>query len=133
MSKNKILPILILFFCFIFNSYSQDGKESEVIFQDGTKKTERTFKYPGGKDSFYTDIVDNFKIPKQAKKDNLTGKIILKITIDTLGVAKGEIVTGLRSDVDDAALEMTRRLKKSQPANQGGRNVTTTFIIPLKI
>ena len=131
MSKYKIT--LILFFGFIFNCFSQDGKQTEVTFPDGTKDFERTFKYPGGKDAFYGDIVENLSVPKQAKKDKVSGKIILKITIDSLGVANGEIITGLRTDVDNAALEMVKRLKKSQPARQGKRNVAMPLIIPLKI
>jgi TonB family protein len=133
MIKNKMLPILLLFFCFIVNSYAQDGKETVVTFPDGTKDTERNFKYPGGKDGFYEDIRDNFKIPKQAKKDKISGKIMLKITIDSLGIANGEIVRGLRTDVDNAALEMVKRLKKSEPARQGKRIVSRPLILPLQL
>ena len=129
--KYKIL--IILFISSIFNSYSQDGKEYEVNFPNGAKSTEKTFQYPGGKDGFYGDIVDNFKIPKQAKKDNVTGKIILKIKIDTLGIAKGEILEGIRPDVDSAAVEMCRKLKKSQPGIQGGKKVPTSLTVPLRI
>ena len=133
MINNKMLPLLLVFFCFTINSYAQDGKETVVTFPDGTTGTERNFKYPGGKDGLYEDIMDNFKIPKQAKKDKISGKIMLKITIDSLGIANGEIVRGLRTDVDNAALEMVKRLKKSEPARQGKRNVSRPWILPLQL
>jgi TonB family protein len=133
MSKNKILSIIIIFFSLINNSFSQDGKETIVTFPDGTKDIEKNFKYPGGKDSLLKDISDNFIVPKRAKKDKISGKVILKITIDSLGIASGEIISGLRTDVDNAALEMVKKLKKSEPAKQGKKNVSFPLILPLKI
>lgn len=125
--------ILILFFGTLLACHAQDGKETVVTFPDGSKDIERDFRYPGGKDAFYGAVVDNFIVPKQARKDKVSGKIILKITIDSLGVAKGEIVSGLREDVDRAALEMVKKLKKSQPARQGKRNVAVPLLLPLQL
>ena len=129
--KYKIL--ILIFFGISSNSYSQDGIETEVNFPDGTKQTERTFKYPGGKDAFYKDIFNNFEIPKKVKKDKISGKILLKLTVDTLGVIKGEIFRGLRPDIDSAAVQMARKLKKVEPAKQGKKSVRAVFWLPLKI
>lgn len=130
MIKKIVFTILFLI---TTSLYSQEGKVIKVNFPDGTVGTERTFKYPGGKDGLLNDIALKFKIPKKAIKDSISGQIILEITIDTLGVAKGRIIQGLRSDIDAAALDMVNRLKKSEPGVQQDKKVETKLRIPLKI
>ena len=128
----KIILFLILFFSAL-NLYSQEGKERKVYFPDGTVGTEKTFNYPGGKDAFLNDIAENFKVPKKALKDDVRGQLILEITIDTSGVAKGRIIQGLRTDIDQAALKMVDQLKKSESATQSNKKVESILRIPLKI
>jgi TonB family protein len=130
----KIRAIIILLFLGIsLSAYSQDGKINVVVMPDNTKHTEQYFKYPGGKDGLLNDIAENFIVPKKAKKDKIKGKIILQITIDTLGIANGKIIESLREDIDNAALEMTKKLKHSEPAKMDDKKVEFTLRVPLKL
>ena len=131
--KNIKTILTILFLGILTKAYSQDGKPSIVYTPDSVKHINRTFIYPGGQDALLQDIANNFKVPKQAKKDNLQGKILLQITIDTLGNASGKILSGLREDVDNAAIEMTKKLKQSIPATIDDKKIPFTLTVPLRL
>jgi hypothetical protein len=125
--------LTILFFGLISNVYSQDGKISIVYTPDSVKHINRTFLYPGGQEALLKDIENNFKMPKQARKDNLHGEILLQIRIDTLGKASGTILKGLREDVDKAAIDMTKKLKQSIPAQMDDLKVPFNVKVPIKL
>lgn len=125
--------LIIIFFGIMTKGYSQDGKACIVYTPDSVKHINRTFFYPGGQDALLQDIANNFKVPKQAKKDNIQGEIILQITIDTLGNASGKILSGLREDVDNGAIEMTKKLKRSIPATMDDKKVPITLTVPLRL
>lgn len=125
--------LTIMFFGIMTTGYSQDGGASIVYIPDSVEHVNRTFKYPGGQDALQKDIANNFKVPKQATKDNLKGEIVLQITIDTLGHASGTILSGLREDVDNAAIEMTKKLKQSIPATMDEKKVPFIVTVPLKL
>ncbi|ESU19821.1 hypothetical protein FEDK69T_30770 [Flavobacterium enshiense DK69] len=128
------LKHFLIIISFVFTkSYSQDGKIYEVTLPDGSKHIEQYFKYPGGKEALLKDLRDNFYIPKQAIKDKVSGQIILAITIDTTGIAKGKILKSLRPDVDSAAVQVVRKLKISEPAKQDNKKVPFTLSFPITI
>ena len=125
--------IAAFFLTLLTTCYSQDGKISYVYTPDSVRHKEQMCIYPGGQESLMRDIASNFVAPKQAKKDNLTGKIFLQIVVDTLGRTTGKILKGLRPDVDSAAIEMTKKLKPFIPAKIDERKVPTTLTVPLKL
>ncbi len=125
--------LTVLFLTLLSAGYSQDGKISFAYSRDSIQHKEQMCIYPGGQESLMRDIANNFIVPGQAKKDNVTGKIFLQILIDTLGQANGKILKGLRPDVDSAAIEMTKKLKRFIPAKIDERKVPTTLTVPLKL
>lgn len=131
MKKKNFIWTIAFINLYLFG-YSQDGKESIIYTTDSVKLINKTCIYPNGQEGLMKDISENFIIPKQARKDNLMGKIYLQITVDTGGYATGKIIKGLRPDVDSAAIEMTRKLKRFVPAKMGNRVVPTTLNVPLK-
>jgi hypothetical protein len=129
----KEIYMYILLLGSIFTSYSQDGKESTFTLPGGSTHIEKAWEYPGGKDKFLQDIKDNFNPPNQVWKDNLHGKILLELSIDTTGIIKGKIIKGLRPDIDSAAIEMTRKLKRVQPGTQDLKKKPIKLSLPLNI
>lgn len=125
--------LTIIFICLLTLSYAQDGKTNIEYTPDNKQHITRTCLYPGGKDSLMKDIAKNFSIPKQAVKDKIDGKVYLQIIVDTTGIASGKILKGLRADVDSAAIDMTKKLKRFVPATMDERKVPMTLNVPLKL
>lgn len=133
MKKHLILFVVILATALSAKSYAQSGQEYIIDSEDSVQYVDKVFEYPGGRDALYEDISRNFKIPRKAKKDKVQGIILLQITIDSTEYASGKILKGVREDVDNAALKMVTKLKRSVPTTQKGKNVSTTVQLPLKI
>lgn len=133
--KPKIKKTLVAIFFFLSAAfYAQDGKIDTIIGNDGKKYVNRTIEYPGGLTALYKDISANYIFPKKAKQDNVHGKILLEFTIDTLGrVISPKIIEGVRSDVDSAAIQMCKKLKRFKPALMDGMKVPQRMNIPMNL
>lgn len=124
------LAVLGLLFCFHINA--QSGQENVTITPDSVKYTNRNCEYPGKMDGLIADVQKKLVIPKSVKKDELHGKVFLRVTIDPLGQPiNPTVVKGVRTDIDAAVVQMTKKLQRFEPAMMDGKRVTTSILIPV--
>lgn len=128
----NICTVLFILICSI--SFSQDGRIDTIVGKDGIKYLNKTIEYPGGLKGLYNDIGAKFILPKKAKQDNVHGKILLEFTVDTLGlVTSPKIIEGLRKDVDEAVIQMSKKLKRFKPALINDKKVPQRMNIPMTL
>ena len=71
--------------------------------------------------------------PQSAKIDSVEGTVFVEFFIDTAGNTFDHfIVKGIRDDLDNEALRVTRLIKFDFPAMQREKPITVMYIIPVK-
>jgi protein TonB len=83
---------------------------------------------PGGADT-QPEVSSEFKppYPEEAKKNDVEGTVVLRITVDENGtVIDAKVVKGLGFGLDEASVAAIRRFK-FKPATKGGEAVGTTL------
>ena len=130
----KVNRLMILAFGLLVSQQgkTQNGQESIAYTPDSVKHISRSCEYPGKMDGLIADVQKNLVIPKAVKQDELHGKVFLRLTIDPLGLpAEATIVKGVRTDIDDAVVAMSRKLRRFEPAMMDGKKVSTSILIPV--
>lgn len=105
------------------------GKADKPV-DPSTVQAYRAPKYvpPGGADT-QPEVASEFKppYPEEAKKNEIEGTVVLKVTIDENGVVTDvKVLKGLGFGLDEAALAAMRKFK-FKPATKGGEMVGTTI------
>lgn len=86
--------------------------------------------------SFNGDIRDfiqrELHYPLSAQKDSVEGTVYISFMIDTLGETNNhKVVKGIRDDLNDEALRVTRKIKFDKPALQRGKPITVSLTVPV--
>ncbi|HTL82628.1 MAG TPA: energy transducer TonB [Bacteroidia bacterium] len=90
-------------------------------------------KFPGGDSLLRTLLSRNVRYPTSARRDGITGSVLLKLKIDTVGKIYDIIVIrSVRKDLDSAAIAGVKMLPNFQPALNRGRRDTSFYAIPVK-
>ncbi|MCX6325305.1 MAG: energy transducer TonB [Bacteroidia bacterium] len=78
-------------------------------------------------------IAENTVYPDEAKKKNITGKVIVKFVVEKDGsVSRVEIIKGVNSLLDAEAVRVVNSLPKfEKPAKQGGIPVSVQYMLPI--
>ena len=70
--------------------------------------------------------------PLSAQKDCVEGTVYISFMIDTMGVTNNhKVVKGIREDLNDEALRVTRKIKFDKPAFQRGKPIAVRFTVPV--
>ncbi len=86
--------------------------------------------FPGGNLSTY--IKHQLHYPKEALKDEATGKVYVQFVIEKDGSIKQvKIVRGVHPALDSAAVEVISQLPKFRPAKARGKAIEYSFTIPV--
>ncbi len=76
-------------------------------------------------------IQENIVYPESAKKDGVEGRVFVKAYIDTTGsVVKTELLKGIGSGCDEAAIEAVKKVK-FKPGMQRGKPVNVQVTVPI--
>ena len=77
-------------------------------------------------------VVGNFKYPEQARELNIQGRVYVKFVIEKNGsVSNIEVLRGVDPILDNAAITCIEKLPKISPAEQRGRPVRMSFVLPI--
>jgi len=131
------LVYALLLFVFSAKTIAQSGlslkdKNDFKISYDTTTVTEPDF--PGGMEEFYKFIGKNFKVPAEASKDNITGKIYMGFTIEKDGsLSQIKIEKDLGKGLGDEALRVLKLSPKWIPASEQGKPVSVYYQLPITI
>ncbi len=77
-------------------------------------------------------IQTELNYPLSAKKDSIEGTVYISFMIDTLGSTNNhKVVRGIRDDLNEEAIRVTKKIKFDKPAFQRGKPITVPFMVPV--
>jgi TonB family protein len=123
----KCFYVLIGLTFLVCNSFSQ-GKDSSNM---------RTITFIEDIPIFNGDlknfIQSHINYPIKAKLDSLEGTVIVFYYVDTMGITEGhEVLRGIRKDLDEEALRVTKLIKYEKPAMQHGKPIMVRYTVPVE-
>jgi TonB family protein len=135
---------IITFFLFTFiviTSFGQINpnsrhKEEKGVYKNDKGEKIRPADFPGGMVKFYSYIKKKMKYPKDAKRNNIKGKVYVEFVVDKEGKVKQETVT-VRNELCPSCDVEAMRLIKGSPAWIPGVNLDTNekiefkFVLPI--
>lgn len=89
--------------------------------------------FPGGDREILKYIAMNTKYPEEAKKNNITGKVIVKFVVEKDGSVSGvEVLKSVDPLLDAEAVRVVGTLPKfEKPAKKDGKIVRVNFMVPI--
>ncbi len=85
----------------------------------------------GGYDSFYSQLSKTLRYPKQAQRNQTTGKVFVEFVVDKSGaVSDLKILRGIGSGCDEEALRVLAQTRW-EPGRQRGRPVKVRMAMPI--
>lgn len=89
--------------------------------------------YPGGEPGLMQDLGKNIKYPKKARKQGITGQVVLTFVIEKDGsIGPVEIKKSVHPDIDEVAVNAVKQLKRFYPAKTGGLPLRVRYTLPLR-
>jgi len=131
------LVYALLLFVFSAKGIAQSGfstknKNDFKISFDTTSVKQPQF--PGGMEEFYMFIGKNFKMPAEASKNKIEGKIFMGFTIEKDGsLSQIKIEKDLGKGLGDEALRVLKLSPKWIPASEKGKPVSVYYQLPITI
>jgi protein TonB len=89
--------------------------------------------FPEGDNGLLKFIAENTRYPEDAKKNGVTGKVIVKFVIGKdCSVSNVAIVKGVDPSLDSEAVRVVSSLPKfEKPAKKNGETVSVQFMVPI--
>jgi hypothetical protein len=135
----------LIFFILSFFSFSVFGQDSILMPEKDIKdqnKTEYIYgertdpkaEFPGGSEALYKFISDSLAISITYAEITLTERIYTKFTIDTIGALTNiEIAKGINPELDQAALDLVKKMPNWITEYFGQTPIPITYILPIEI
>lgn len=106
------------------------------VNQASSKKTvgavEKVASFPGGMQKMMEFLMINVKYPKDAEKQQLQGKVVVKFIVTKDGSLKDvTIVKGVAESLDNEAIRVVKAMPKWIPAETGGKKVDSEYWLPI--
>jgi periplasmic protein TonB len=89
--------------------------------------------FPKGDNALLKFIAENIKYPEKAKKNNITGKVIVRFVVEKdCSVSNVTIFQGVDPLLDAEAVKVISSLPKfEKPAKKDGEAVSVYFMVPI--
>lgn len=89
--------------------------------------------FTGGDKEILNYIIKNTKYPEEAKKNNITGKVIVKFVVEKDGSVSGaEVLKSVDPLLDAEAVRVVGSLPKfEKPAKKDGKIVRVNYMLPI--
>lgn len=119
-----LLMGLTFFLCNVFSQKKDSCSNSTITF------VEEKPIFNGNLKDF---IQDHIKYPQKAEQDLLEGTVVIVYWIDSLGVTfDHKVIKGIRKDLDEEALRVTKLIKYERPAMQRGKPIKIRYTVPVE-
>ncbi len=106
----------------------QFGKEPETIYT----VVEQMPKFVGGEDVLKRFITENLQYPKEAFKNNIQGRVLVKFVVTNLGKIEDVIVLrGFDKECEEEAIRLIKSMPDWIPGRQNGKSVSCNFVLPI--
>lgn len=122
--------ITLLFVVFITNiAYAQVVEQSD--------STEWLIMIVSEEPSYNGDLIDfiqsKIQYPEQAVKEAIAGTVVISFWIDTTGITYNhKIIKGVREDLNEEALRVSRLIKFDKPAYQKNKPIRINYTVPIE-
>ncbi|MBX2966406.1 MAG: TonB family protein [Cyclobacteriaceae bacterium] len=96
-------------------------------------QTEESAGPVGGMEALYNEINTNIKMPAEARRSSVSGKVYIEMIIEPDGsTSNHQIIKGIGYGCDEEALRvLSQASTKWHPAKQGGKVVRQKFVLPV--
>ena len=89
--------------------------------------------FPGGPDKMRDYFSQNLKFPKEAKNQNIKGRVVVSFIINENGaVTNVSLLQGIGGGCDDEAIRVVESMPDWQPATMEGEPVNVLFTLPIR-
>jgi TonB family protein len=93
---------------------------------------EETATYPGGIDALRKFLSENLLYPEEARKRGIEGTVFVSFVIGTDGTLSDfNVVKGVGEWVDEAALNVVKKMPSWTPGKQNGKVVKSRYALPI--
>ncbi len=125
----KLLLLLILSAFSVTMVHAQNEDSDSCIYCGNCDMPE----YPGGIKALMVDIEKKIKYPKEAVKQNISGKVVVQCVIGKDGSLSGvNVVRKVHPLLDAEAVRVVSSLhKRWKPGTQCGKAVAVKFALPV--
>ncbi len=108
----------------------------EVFNPDGSPTSyydyEIAAQFPGGMNELVKFLGNNIVYPKQARRQNISGKVFLKFYIDTNGFVKDiHVEKGVSKEIDAEAVRVVKSMPSWSSAMRDGEKVKCYYRLPI--
>ena len=113
-------------------SFPQTGIQITTVTSGVTCTPDKGYpSFPGGFDKMVSFIEKNEN--DSIKKLNITGRIFIEMTVDTIGsIIKIKMAHGINPDFDKEVLRIFSIMPKWIPAEKEGKKIEKAFIFPIR-
>lgn len=88
--------------------------------------------FPGGQKGWGTYLSQNLKYPEEAKKQNITGRVIAQFIVQKDGsLSDLKILRGIGAGCDQETLRVLKNSPKWIPGTKNGKKVAVSYIMPI--
>ncbi len=88
--------------------------------------------FPGGELALRKWIAENVKYPAAARENDIKGKVYVRFAVTEKGkVDKVSVVRGVHPLLDEAAINVVKKLPKWKPGRQRGKPVSVWYTVPI--
>ncbi len=95
-------------------------------------KVEVLPQFHGGQEGWGDYVKTNLKYPEEAKKNRITGRVIMSFVVDKTGSLEDiKVLRGVEKSLDDEALRILKTSPKWKPGIQNGRPVKVAYTMPI--
>ena len=89
--------------------------------------------FKGGLKGFYDYFAKSVQYPKLAKKNNITGTVVVSFVIDRDGsITDIKVIKGIGFGFDEEAIRVLENAPKWNPGKQRGEPVKVSMVLPIK-
>jgi protein TonB len=125
--------------------YSNGHKSSQGVYnngtdlnkwdywnEDGSEFVETMPEFTGGLDAMISFLQKEIKYPKDARRKNIEGRVIVQFVVGTEGeISQIEIVKSVYPSLDAEAIRVVSKMPKWKPGTQNGKPVFVKFTLPI--
>jgi len=122
-------------------SFTEEYESGKLIKGTSTDKNGKVYnyilreappEYIGGEAAFSRFLIDNVRYPKEAKKNNITGRVFISFVIERDGsLTDAKAMRAPSQDLADEGLRVLRLSPKWQPGIQYGQPVRVQYTVPI--
>jgi protein TonB len=119
--------------------YYDNGKliEGKVYNTDGKPAVYYDYEifpeYTGGINELVRYLSTNIKYPKKARRENVSGKVILKFIVDTDGSIQNiTVLNSVSKELDKEAIRVVKKMPKWKPGLFDGKTAKVYYTLPIK-